>query len=44
MSVLAVAIFATFITMPIGVAMNAAFMVAPVANQNIQPFNGGVVS
>ena len=43
MTVLAFAIFATFITMPFGVAMNGAFMVAPV-NQNIQPTFGGVVS
>jgi len=45
MSSMARAIFATFITMPVGVAMIAASMVAPVGNQNIQqPVIGGVVS
>ena len=44
MTVVALAIFATFITMPICMAMTAAFMVAPVANQNIQPSRGGVAS
>jgi len=43
MTVLAIAIIATFITMPFGVMMTAAAMVAPV-NQNIQPTCGGVVS
>ena len=33
-------IAATFTTMPVGVAMNGAFMVAPVNQQSIQPILG----